>query len=88
MKELFTVTVKIETVDDNGKTKKRNENYLVNAENLIKAIKLVEEDFKGFHEEWKVVRAIPSNIVAVLNYTGHTPNEEAQDSYSVLDENN
>ena len=84
-KELYTVTVKIETVDDNGKTKKRNENYLVNAVDLIEAIKLVKEDFQGFHEEWKVTKAVPSTIVAVLNYTGHSPNDTTKDEYAVVD---
>jgi hypothetical protein len=66
--KLFTVTVKIETEDDNGKPKNRKEHYLVSCMGISEAIDIVKDDFKGVGENWEIIKAVPSSLTAVLNY--------------------
>ena len=68
--KLFTVTVKIEGEDANGKPKARKEHYLTSCVDIDEALEIVKEEFKGMGEQWSIIKVVPSIITAVLNYGG------------------
>lgn len=62
----FTVTVKLEFTDDNGKKKKQTEKYLVDAVSVTDAEVKVTEEFEGATYDWSVKSVAETKIVKVL----------------------
>ena len=62
----FTVTVKLEFTDDNGKKKKQTEKYLVDAVSVTDAAVKVTEEFEGAAYDWAGKSVAETKIVKVL----------------------
>lgn len=64
----YTATVKVLTEDENGKTKGKNENYLVESllETPTDVEKIINDYFEKSSSDFKVVKIAKSNIIDVL----------------------
>lgn len=67
---LWAVNVTVYQEDSKGKEKGVRHPYLVNAASAKHAIEIVEEDYKGSPQKWKISAIKKSNVVDVLNYSG------------------
>lgn len=65
--KFFQVTVAIEDLLENGKTKRRKEIYLVDASDVAEAEKKAKEEMSGYlNGDWEISSIIKSNICAVV----------------------
>lgn len=67
---LWAVNVAVYTENDNGKEKKTNHPYLVNATDAKHVVDLIEEEYKGKSNRWKITSIKKSRVIDVLNYSG------------------
>ena len=65
--KFFQVTVAIEDLLENGKTKRRKEIYLVDASDVAEAEKKAKEEMSGYlNGDWEISSIIKSNTCAVV----------------------
>lgn len=65
--KFFQVTVAIEDLLENGKTKRRKEIYLVDASDVAEAEKKAKEEMSGYlNGDWEISSIIKSNICVVV----------------------
>ena len=65
--KFFQVTVAIEDLLENGKTKRRKEIYLVDASDVAEAKKKAKEEMSGYlNGDWEISSIIKSNICDVV----------------------
>lgn len=66
--QYYTTQVQFETVNDQtGRIQKTKENYIVEAESISKAEKILNEKFKDSMSDFSVIKVVESNIMGVIN---------------------
>lgn len=66
----YVAKVKFEAQDENGKTKKFRENYLVESMSVTEAEALVVKDLMGEPIDFEIEGVQKSNIIKIINPEG------------------
>ena len=62
----YEVTVCFKTIDDNGKTKKHNDIYLVDAASIDHVEELMKKELSTSLEEWEITKIQKSRVAWVV----------------------
>lgn len=62
----WKVKVSVKTEDDNGKIKKRSEEYLVTAISPSDAEVKMHDEFKDYPQDWEITNVSQTKIISVI----------------------